>query len=394
MEARDIMSWYRVGVLAALALLLSYAETFVPIPIPGVKLGLANIPVLVALAAHDEGAAVSIAAIKVLASGLLFGSPLTLAYSLAGTACSLILMVPLSRLKTMRLWMCSIAGAVAHEMGQLAVAALFLKSATVFYLTPLLSLAGIACGAISGFLASRLTRAWPEDLGIDPARITLPDLSDAHPRTAVSVGLVVLILLTVATFRIDDTHVLAAMAALSLMACLARRVSARAILRCLRLTLAMGAITLVAGLIVKRFGAAPDALCATLRLATISLSAQAVATGIRESEVTSTIAWLVRPLARLGLDVDGFTLATSVALTCVPRIGAIVRREREGQQGQGHLSLATIDELVPRVVRELAAAALTPEDQDCAVQGTQVTQVEPVKRMEQAEQGPASQDEA
>ena len=176
---------YRIGVLSALALLLSYAETFVPIPIPGVKLGLANVPVLMALSESDARGAASIAAIKVLAQGFLFGSPLTLAYSLAGTTLSLLLMVPLSRLRTMRLWMCSIAGAVAHEMGQLAVAALVLKTPAVLYLTPVLSVAGIACGAISGVLASRLTAVWPHDLGLDESQIILPDVTPARPRPAV-----------------------------------------------------------------------------------------------------------------------------------------------------------------------------------------------------------------
>ena len=353
MDARAIMRWHRVGVLAALALLLSYAETFVPIPIPGVKLGLANVPVLMALDAHDEGAAVSVAAIKVLASGLLFGSPITLAYSLAGTAASLALMVPLSRLKTMRLPMCSVAGAIAHEMGQLAVAALVLGSASVFYLTPLLSCAGIVCGAVSGELARRLARAWPDDLGIDPARIVLPDLAGARPARSVLWGLAALVVLTVVAFQVDDVRVLATMAALSLAACLARHTRARSIGRCLRLTVTMGALTLVAGLLVSQDDVARQALAATMRLATVSLGALAASTGIDRTQMMPTISWLVSPLGGIGLDVDGFALATSVALTCVPHIGPIVRRERAG------LSLSEIDELTAKVVRELAAVALT-----------------------------------
>ena len=366
MDARAIMRWHRVGVLAALALLLSYAETFVPIPIPGVKLGLANVPVLMALDAHDEGAAVSVAAIKVLASGLLFGSPITLAYSLAGTAASLALMVPLSRLKTMRLPMCSVAGAIAHEMGQLAVAALVLGSASVFYLTPLLSCAGIVCGAVSGELARRLARAWPDDLGIDPARIVLPDLAGARPARSVLWGLAALVVLTVVAFRVGDVRVLAAMAALALAACLARRTSAAAIARCLRLTLTMGALTLVAGLLVSRYGTAPDALAATLRLATISIGALAVSSAVDEAQVMPTVTWLVSPLRALGLDAQGFALATSVALTCVPHIGPIVRREREAA---GALSPDAIGELVPRVVAELAEVTLTGEARDAVPEG-------------------------
>lgn len=60
--------WVRIGVLSALAMLLGYAETFIPIPIPGVKLGLANIAVLVALDGHDISGAFAISAIKVLST--------------------------------------------------------------------------------------------------------------------------------------------------------------------------------------------------------------------------------------------------------------------------------------------------------------------------------------
>ena len=78
--------WSRVGALAALAMVLGYLETFVPIPIPGVKLGLANVAVLLALAQGDVWGACWIAAVKVLAAGLLLGSPITMAYSAVGTA--------------------------------------------------------------------------------------------------------------------------------------------------------------------------------------------------------------------------------------------------------------------------------------------------------------------
>ena len=97
--------WTRIGALSALAMLLGYLETFVPIPIPGVKLGLANVAVLIALAEGDVWGACWVGVVKVLAAGLLFGSPVTMAYSAAGTLLSLLVMAPLSRLRTMSMWM-------------------------------------------------------------------------------------------------------------------------------------------------------------------------------------------------------------------------------------------------------------------------------------------------
>ena len=136
----DATSWARAGMLAALAIVLGYLETFIPIPIPGVKLGLANIAILIALAQGDQRGAVAVGTIKVLASGLLFGNPLTMAYSAAGTALSLLVMLPLSHLETLHLAMLSVAGAVAHETGQLLVAQLVLGTPLVWYSAP--SLAG------------------------------------------------------------------------------------------------------------------------------------------------------------------------------------------------------------------------------------------------------------
>ena len=78
----------RISLLSALALVLSYIETMIPLPValPGVKLGLANVAVVVALLGLDVRAAAAVAVVKVVASGLLFGSPMMLAYSLGGTA--------------------------------------------------------------------------------------------------------------------------------------------------------------------------------------------------------------------------------------------------------------------------------------------------------------------
>ena len=147
--------WSRTGALAAVAMLLGYLETFVPIPIPGVKLGLANVAVLLALAQHDRAGAAWIAIIKVLAAGLMYGNPLTLAYSAAGTALSLAVMLPLSLLPTLHVTMLSVIGALAHQTGQLLVAQAVLGTPLVWYSAPALVIAGVVTGALSGSIAAR-----------------------------------------------------------------------------------------------------------------------------------------------------------------------------------------------------------------------------------------------
>ena len=152
----EAQRWTRIGALSALAMVLGYVESFVPLPLPGLKLGLANIPILVALREHDVRGAACVALVKVLATGLLFGNPLTLAYSTAGTALSLAFMAPLSLLPTMRLEMVSVVGALAHETGQLLVAQALLGTPLVWYGAPPLAVAGCVTGLLCGTAARRV----------------------------------------------------------------------------------------------------------------------------------------------------------------------------------------------------------------------------------------------
>ena len=155
---RDMLSldearrWARVGVLAALALVLGYVETLIPlpVPVPGIKLGLGNIAVLVALALLDVRSAAGVAAIKVLAAGFLFGNPLMMAYSAAGTVLAYLVMALLMRIPGISVVLVAIAGAIFHNLGQLAVAALVLGTNLVWASAPVLAVAACATGALTG----------------------------------------------------------------------------------------------------------------------------------------------------------------------------------------------------------------------------------------------------
>ena len=99
-DADYVRRWARVGILAALALVLSYIEMFIPlpVPVPGIKLGLANIAVLMALEVLDVKSAAAVALVKVLASGFLFGNPVMMLYSAGGTVLAFAVMAALCRL--------------------------------------------------------------------------------------------------------------------------------------------------------------------------------------------------------------------------------------------------------------------------------------------------------
>ncbi len=146
----------RMGMLVALSLILSYVEMLLPsaLPIPGIKLGLANIAVVFALYTLSFPDALFISVLRVLISSLLFGNVLSLLYSFSGALLSLLLM---ALLKTMRAGEVAVstAGGVVHNAAQLSVAMLVIKSTALIYYLPFLVLSG----AVTGFLIGIITRS-------------------------------------------------------------------------------------------------------------------------------------------------------------------------------------------------------------------------------------------
>ena len=125
------------AVLTALALALSYLENFFPlslaIPIPGIKLGLANIVTVFALYA--------------------------LVFSLLGGFSAMLVMIGLSRCRNLSIYGVSIGGAAAHNCGQITAACLTLGSGAPLYYLPILLGASLVTGAVTGLAAACLFRA-------------------------------------------------------------------------------------------------------------------------------------------------------------------------------------------------------------------------------------------
>ena len=142
------------GMMTALAFLLSYVETLIPINlgVPGVKLGLA----IVSLYLLGSGAAAAIALVRIVLVGFTFGNLSMMLYSLAGAAVSLLLMVVFRRLDWFGVTGVSILGGAGHNIGQLIVAALVVENASLFYYLPVLLAAGTAAGALIGLLGGIL----------------------------------------------------------------------------------------------------------------------------------------------------------------------------------------------------------------------------------------------
>ena len=150
------------GVLLALALALSWVESLIPLSfaVPGVKMGLPNLVVVFALYRLRARDAVVLSLLRVLLVSLLFGNFFALAYSAAGAALSLLVMIGLKASGKFGLTAVSVAGAVAHNLGQILVAIFVLETARlVWYLPALLvsgTVAGICIGLLSAFLMKRI----------------------------------------------------------------------------------------------------------------------------------------------------------------------------------------------------------------------------------------------
>lgn len=142
------------GVLIALAFIFSYVEVLIPfqLGIPGVKLGLANIVSLVALYLLEEKTAATITVVRVVLTGFTFGSLYSMLYSMAGALLSLAFMIGAKRWNKFTMIGVSVLGGVMHNIGQLIMAAVVLRTVPFFYYTPVLILSGIITGIMIGFL--------------------------------------------------------------------------------------------------------------------------------------------------------------------------------------------------------------------------------------------------
>ena len=143
------------GLLLALGMILSYVEILLPLDFIayGVKLGLANLISVFLLYRKDFKTAALINLLRILLVALLFGNVMSLVYSLCGGLLSLLVMVLLKATKIFSPVGVSVAGGVAHNIGQLIIASIILGSSAVFYYTPVLLIAGVVCGFLIGLVS-------------------------------------------------------------------------------------------------------------------------------------------------------------------------------------------------------------------------------------------------
>lgn len=153
----------RIAVVAlniALAFALSFLESLIPFNfgVPGVKIGLANIVVCSAVYTLDRRDAFFISMVRILLSGLLFSGAFSLLYSFAGGIVSFLVMILLTKSDRFSPIGVCVAGAVSHNLAQIIVASLVMKTNIIVFYFPVLLFTGAAAGVGVGLLCAVIIR--------------------------------------------------------------------------------------------------------------------------------------------------------------------------------------------------------------------------------------------
>lgn len=152
-----------LGLLTALALIASYIELLIPLPIgiPGVKLGLANLVIVWALYSLKPGEALAVNGMRILLVGFLFGNLSMILYSLSGAALSFLCMYLAKRSEVFSVVGVSLIGGVFHNVGQLIAAMLVLETVSLVYYGPVLLLSGLLTGFLIGVITEEVRKRLP-----------------------------------------------------------------------------------------------------------------------------------------------------------------------------------------------------------------------------------------
>ena len=145
-----------VGMLTALAMVLGFVETLIPINlgIPGMKIGLANLIVIIAFYLFDIKTGVIVSLLRIVLIAMTFGNVSMMIYSISGATLSLLCMIIAKQIKAFSMVGRSIIGVIMHNVGQIICAAVVVRTNGVFTYLPVLLIAGVVSGMLIGIAAS------------------------------------------------------------------------------------------------------------------------------------------------------------------------------------------------------------------------------------------------
>ena len=155
------------GLCTALAMILAYVEVLLPplFPaVPGIKMGLPNIIIIFLLYRRGPMPAITVSLLRVALISMLFSNAMSLLYSLSGAILSLLVMILLSRFNLLSTVGVSVAGGVAHNVGQILMAMLLLETTELLYYLIVLIVTGTIAGVIVGLAGALLIKRTPSKL--------------------------------------------------------------------------------------------------------------------------------------------------------------------------------------------------------------------------------------
>ena len=160
MRNKKTLQLTTMAFVIAFAMILSFVESRIPtfVAIPGVKVGLANIAVIFTLYKLGIKEAITVSIIRVLLISMLFGSPVSLIYSISGATLSLATMILLKKLTPLTEVTISVTGGVMHNVGQIAAASFLLSTNVVVYYLPFLLVSGTIAGVVVGIASAILIK--------------------------------------------------------------------------------------------------------------------------------------------------------------------------------------------------------------------------------------------
>lgn len=149
-----------LGVLCAAAMILGYVESLFPVfvGVPGMKLGLPNLAIVIILYLYSWKEALLLSVVRVLGIGFLFGNAFSIAFSMAGAVISLLCMEIARRFLKLSCTGVSMVGGVSHNAGQILVAMAVVENQRVGYYFPILAVTGVVTGILIGLLSAELLK--------------------------------------------------------------------------------------------------------------------------------------------------------------------------------------------------------------------------------------------
>lgn len=149
----------RCALLTALALVIAVFESLFPLPVPvlGMKLGLANIVTVITAFWLGPACTVIVVAVRIVLAAIATGQLTALPFSLAGGGCALLVTLAFAHTPNLaKVRLCSMSAAVAHNIGQVGVAIILTATPQIVFYLPVLLVFGLVTGFITGTIAKAI----------------------------------------------------------------------------------------------------------------------------------------------------------------------------------------------------------------------------------------------